>query len=137
MRAQFERRADGVGDVQGTTLVRDVDPLGGQPPLTEPGVREVEVLVEEHPEADPPAGAPAFLVDFQDEAVVAGFGQPAQVAGAVVLVADDEPQRFRVEVAARGQVGDGEPDMAGAGDVERRAQIDGWQHAGLRAPIGS
>ena len=133
-RAQLQRRADRIAHVQRAALVRHVHPLGRQVPVPEVPVGDVQVVLEEHPEPDP-AGRAAVGGLLQHQAVVARLGQPAQVDRRVVLLGHHQTQDLGVEVAALGQVGDIEPDMAGAADVERRPQVDRWQHGG--SPVNS
>jgi hypothetical protein len=123
LRAQLDLAAVGVFHVQGAALVGDLDPGGGQAFAGEELVGQVQVFLEEDAETDALAGRFALGL-HQHQAVVAGFGQAAQIAGVAGLLADDEADDVDVERAAGRQVGDVEHHVAAAGDVEGRPQID-------------
>ncbi len=133
--AELDRRPVHVRHVQRTALMRHLGPLGGQAQLLEMVLRLLQVLLGEDPQADPlclglTRGA------LEHEAVVAGLCHPAQIDRVLVLVADDEADQVDVEVAALGQILDGEHGMARARDVEGRI-VDGLRdgHGALRKGI--
>ena len=90
-----DRRAADVGDVQGAALVRHLDPFRRQA-LFEMRLRLLQVLLGEHPHADPLG---LRLGALEHQAVTTGLGDATQVDGVVALVADDEADQ--VDVKAR------------------------------------
>ncbi len=101
--AEFERRADGVVDVQGAALMRTFDPLRRQSGLFEIELRLLQIFLAEAAHADPLglrcAGA------LEDERVMARFGDAAQIDRILVLVADNEADEIDVKRAAFAEVG--------------------------------
>ena len=117
--AEFERRADRVGDVQRAALVRHLDPFRRQAGALEHVLGLVEILLGVDPQADALAGRFAVAL-LEHDAVVAGLLHAAQIERLVVLVADREAEAVDVEGAAAGEVLHRPDDVARPRGVERR-----------------
>src|ERR1700738_790462 len=90
-------------------------------------MRQIKVLLEEDSKPDPLAGR--FPTRFQqDEAVMAGFSQPTQIAGACVLLGDRATADIHVEVSALRPNGHMQHDVARAGKIEWWSQISRREH---------
>src|ERR1700737_2635949 len=90
-------------------------------------MRQIKVLLEEDSKPDPLAGR--FPTRFQqDEAVMAGFSQPTQIAGTCVLLGGRETADIHVEVSTLRQVGHMQHDVARAGKIEWGSQIYRREH---------
>ena len=120
--AEFERRADRVGDVERASLVRRLDPTGRQPGLVEICLGLLEVLIRIDAQPDPLAHR-RLAAALEHEAVVARFLDAAQVERVFVLVAHHQPDGIDIERAADAQIFHRQHRMARARDVEGRIGI--------------
>ena len=117
--AELERRADRVVDMQRAALMRHLDIGGRQSGALEIALGGVEIVLGVDAQARcARRSAPTRLLE--DEAVMAGLLDAAQIERAAVLVADRKAERIAIEGAAAAQVLDGQDDMARPRGVERR-----------------
>ena len=126
-RAELDRSAACVRDMQGAALVRDLDPCRRQTGLVEKGLGLLQILVAEDAHADA-LGLRLAARALENEAVMTRLGDAAQIEGIAVFITDDEAEEIHVEVSAHRQVLHGEHRMARARDVEGRI-VDGLWNA--------
>src|SRR6516164_9946232 len=126
-RAELDRRAACVGDMQGAPLVRDLDPCRRQAGFVEKRLGLLQILVAEDAHADA-LGLRLAARAFENEAVMTRLGDAAKIEGIPVFVADDEAEEIHVEVSAHRQILHGEHRVARARDVEGRI-VDGLWNA--------
>lgn len=101
-RAKLKRCADNIGGVQGSVLERRVDPPCRQTALAEMSLRQVEILLGQHAQAD--TFALWLGAGLEYKAVVTAFFQAAQIERVAVVVAHHEAKRVDVERAALREV---------------------------------
>src|SRR5215470_16878525 len=88
-RAELDRGAARVRDVQGAALVRDVDPCRRQAGLVKKCLGLLQILVAEDAHADA-LGLRLAARALENKAVMTRLGDTAQIEGIPVFVADDE-----------------------------------------------
>jgi hypothetical protein len=108
--------------------MRDFDPFGGKAFFREELVGEVEVFFEENAKTNALADRGALVGLHQNQAMVARFGQAAQIARVGCFFRHDQADDVDIERPAFRQVGNVQYDVAGARDIEGRPMVDGGQH---------
>ena len=101
-RAELERRADRIGDLQRAALMRHLGPGRGATFRVEKGLAPVEIGLGEHAHADARAGG--FVALAQHQAVMAGLLDAAEIKHAIFFRAQrsDRSPRYRTAwIAAR------------------------------------
>jgi hypothetical protein len=117
--AEFERGADRVAHMQGAALVRGFDERRRQAGALEIVLGPLEIILAIDPQAHALAHR-RVRARLEDEAVMTGLLDAAQIECLSVVIADREAQRVAIEGAAQPQVLDGQNDMARPRGVERR-----------------
>ena len=126
-RAELDRSAACVHDMQGAALVRNLDPCRRQAGFVEKRLGLLQILVAEDAHADA-LGLRLAAPALENEAVMTRLGDAAKIECIAVFIADDEAEEVYVEVSAHRQVLHGEHRMARARDVEGRI-VDGLRNA--------
>ena len=115
-RAEFKPRADRVGHVQGTLLVRHFDELCRQLIFLEVRLEGVEISVRLY--AHTKAHTARHIGFSQRQTVVASLLQPAEVKGVVLLRRHHKAHHVTVKNSADGKVAHTEDSVACARDIE-------------------
>ena len=119
--AEFKRHAARIAHMQRLALIWPLDPLRRQARLLEIGLCFHQIFFSEATHAD----ALGFrrIGALEHQAVVAGFGNAAEIDRVLVFIANDQADQIGIKRAAFREVLDVQHGMAGACNIERRIVI--------------
>src|SRR5258708_28320724 len=102
-RAELDRSATCVHDMQGAALVRNLDPFRRQAGSVEKRLGLLQILVAEDAHADA-LGLRLAARALENEAVMTRLGDAAKIERIAVFIADDEAEEVPLKVSAHPQI---------------------------------